>query len=123
MTLVTFLPNYLATSISFCLFPVWLISFTEPMALFLRAGQTFLFFILLGVWAFDYRIISQALGKEFQLKHLFKLQDISSLTAFASVIISNLGVAITSLMTGQFNNVLTQLLKAITTHVPIPPTQ
>ena len=69
--------------------PSWLttvISAPDLAALLLRLGQTFLFFALLGIWAFDYKIFRQTLQEKFTWTKLFQFERLPNLTALSSVL-------------------------------------
>ncbi|HEV2829418.1 MAG TPA: DUF6185 family protein [Pyrinomonadaceae bacterium] len=99
-----------------CLSPVWLmsgVSSVELSATFLRAGQIFLFFTLLGVWAFDYHTFRITLGEQFTWKRFAQFGDMPSFTAVASVLLTSAGVAFSSVLSGRFLELVTQLVSAI----------
>jgi hypothetical protein len=110
-----------------CLLPSWIAplsssSLSNLLALLFRAGQTFLFYMIIGVWAFDYRNYRHAVKQEFQWKKFALFGDMPSATAFISVALTSAGVAVTTVLTGQFTSVLTQILKvAIPTMSVGPP--
>ena len=115
-----------SVSIILCLLPAWIVplsssSLTNLLGLFFRAGQTFLFFTILGIWAFDYRNYREALGGQFQWRKFAKFGDLPSATAFLSVILTALGVAITTVVTGQFTSIVSQLVKVAIPSIPFPP--
>jgi hypothetical protein len=97
----------------FCLLPVWVINLSEPIALFLQVAQIFLFFTILGFWAFDVSVLRDELGELFGWKAILKIEDVPSLAAFASVAFGSLGAAANSAMTGQFDTILTQVVKLV----------
>lgn len=111
---------YVSAVVVGCLFISWLVSLHSPLAILLRATQTFLFFTLLGAWA-DYTIFNQALGKKFNWSKFFQFEEVSSLTTLASAVLASLGVAITSLMTSNFTTIITQLVTMSTHQLPVQP--
>jgi hypothetical protein len=99
-----------------CLSPVWLmsgVSSVELSATFLRAGQIFLFFTLLGVWAFDYHTFRITLREQFTWKRFAQFGDMPSFTAVASVLLTSAGVAFSSVLSGRFLELVTHLVSAI----------
>lgn len=111
--------SYVGAAATFCLLSVWVFAPTSSPALILRAGQTFLFFAVLGVWAFDYSTLREELGANFDWKKLIQMEDLPSLTALASVAIGSLGVTINSVLTGQFQTVFTQVVKIVFQQLPV----
>lgn len=111
---------YVSAVIAGCLFISWLASLHSPLAILLRAAQTFLFFTLLGAWA-DYTIISQALREKFNWAKFVQFEEVSSLTTLASAVLASLGVAITSMMTSSFTTIITQLVTMSSHQLPILP--
>jgi hypothetical protein len=109
---------FVASAVVFCLLPTWLFSLTDTTALFLRAGQTFLFFSLLGLLAFDFYTLRDELKELFDWRKLVEIQDMPTLTAFASVALGSLGVTVTSVLTGQFESVFTQIVKLVFQQLP-----
>jgi len=81
--------------------------------LFLQVGQTFLFFTILGFWAFDLCVLRDELGELFEWKAIIKLEDVPSLAAFTSIAFGSLGAAASSVLTGQFDTVFTQVVKLV----------
>jgi hypothetical protein len=98
-----------ACAVILCLFPIWLFSFSSPLALFLRAGQTFLFFSFLGFIA-DYQIFREALGDKFEWRKLTQFEEIANFTAFASVLIAGLGTTAGKAVTGHFDVIIKDLV-------------
>ncbi len=104
-----------------CLSPVWLTSgasSVELSATFLRAGQIFMFFTVLGVWAFDYHTFRKTLRDQFSWKRFAQFGDMPSFTAVVSVLLTSAGVAFTSVLKGQFLELATQLVSAIFPEAP-----
>ena len=104
-----------------CLFPVWLasgFSSVELSATFLRAGQIFLFFTVLGVWAFDYHTFRITLKEHFSLKRFTQFGDMPRFVAVASVLLTSAGVAFSSVLKGRFLEVVAQLVSAIFPEIP-----
>jgi hypothetical protein len=104
-----------------CLAPVWLTSGTstvELSATFLRAGQIFMFFTVLGVWAFDYHTFRNTLREQFSWKRFAQFGDMPSFTAVVSVLLTSVGVAFTSVLKGRFLELVTQLVSAIFPELP-----
>jgi hypothetical protein len=104
-----------------CLSPVWLasgISAVELSATFLRAGQIFMFFTVLGVWAFDYHSFRASFREQFSWKRFAQFGDMPSFTAVASVLLTSAGVAFTSVLKGRFLELVTQLVSAIFPEIP-----
>jgi hypothetical protein len=104
-----------------CLFPVWLasgFSSVELSATFLRAGQIFLFFTVLGVWAFDYHTFRITLKEHFSLKRFTQFGDMPRFVAVASVLLTSAGVAFSSVLKGRFLEVVAKLVSAIFPEIP-----
>ncbi|HXM35141.1 MAG TPA: DUF6185 family protein, partial [Pyrinomonadaceae bacterium] len=104
-----------------CLSPVWLISgvsAVELSATFLRAGQIFLFFTVLGVWAFDYHTFRSTLREQFSWKKFAQFGDMPSFTAVASVLLTSAGVAFSSVLKGRFLELVTHLVSGIFPEIP-----
>jgi len=103
-----------AIAVLACLLPARIASFGSLeglAALALSAGQTFLFFALLGVWAFDYRTSRQISGGTFAWRTYSRLGDIRTLAASASILLTSVGLASTSVITGQFTSILSALVR------------
>jgi len=95
-----------------CFLPVWFISTTsriELLAIFLRAGQTFLFFTFLGL-ASDYKVFKDTMSHGFRWRLFTRFGDMPSFTAVASVVITTIGVTLTTVLTGQFKELVAQLV-------------
>lgn len=104
-----------------CLFPVWLasgFSSVELSATFLRAGQIFLFFTVLGVWAFDYHTFRTTFQEHFSLKRFTQFGDMPRFVAVASVLLTSAGVAFSSVLKGRFLEVVAKLVSAIFPEIP-----
>lgn len=104
-----------------CLSPVWLtsgVSAVELSATFLRAGQIFMFFTVLGVWAFDYHTFRNTLQEQFSWKRFAQFGDMPSFTAVLSVLLTSAGVAFTSVLKGRFLELATQLVSTIFPEIP-----
>lgn len=117
---------HVAATVIICLTPVWFLygsSTVELAATFLRAGQIFLFFTILGIWAFDYRIFRDSLQEKFSWKKFTQFGDMPSLTAVASVLITSVGVAVSSVLSGQFTTVVSQLVSVLFPQLPALPTK
>lgn len=115
-----------AATVIICLTPVWFLSGSSTVELaasFLRAGQIFLFFTILGIWAFDYRIFRDSLQEKFSWKTFTQFGDMPSLTAVASVLITSVGVAVSSVLSGQFTTVVSQLVSVLFPQLPALPTK
>jgi|GEM_PF-3392363 len=116
----------ISVAIILCLLPSWIAplsssSVTNLFALLFRAGQTFLFFTFLGVFAFDYKNYREAVKEEFQWKKFARFGDMPSATTFLSVTLTSIGVTLTTVLTGQFTSIVTQIIKTALPSVPIPP--
>ena len=109
-----------------CLLPLWIltVSGTEILVVAVRALQTVFFFTALGL-LFDYAAYRQAAGAGFSWARFASFGDMTSLTAASSVALASVGLALTSVLTGQLTALATLLLKAATgqppTTPPIPP--
>jgi hypothetical protein len=115
----------ISLAIILCLLPSWIAplsssSVTNLMALLFRACQTFLFFTILGVWAFDYKNYREALSEEFQWKKFARFGDMPGATALLSVVLTSLGVIVTTVLTGQFTTIVTQIIKVALPSIPTP---
>jgi hypothetical protein len=111
-------------AIIICLLPTWLSSAgtdIEIVAVFIRAGETFLFYTLLGVWAFDLKTFSSALGERFRWKTFTRFGDMPSFTAVISVLFTSIGVGLTTVLTGQFKDLVAQLVGAALGQHPTGP--
>ncbi len=110
-----------ATLIIVCLLLVWILSLSNAYALFLRAGQTFLFFTLLGTWS-DYLSFRKAMGTEFNWKQFAQFEYIPSLAAFGSMVLASFSAAVNSVMQDQYQSVVKQLVGMVIQQVPrFPP--
>lgn len=109
-----------STGAILCLAFVWAFSLSSFSALFLRIGETLLFFTLLGVWS-DYLIFHRTLGKGFKWKEFTQFEHIPTLAAFTSVFLASFSTAATSVMRNQFEFVLKQLVEMVATQLYIPP--
>lgn len=110
-----------AVVIIICFTPVWLMSGLSPVELsatFLRAGQIFLFFTLLGVGAFDYFTFRRVLREGFSLRKFTQFGDMPSLTAVVSVLLTSGGVAVSTALSGQFTTLVTQMVGVIFPQLP-----
>ncbi len=113
-----------ACAVIICLLPTWVThisSKTDLVGVFFRAGQTFLFFTLLGMGAFDYRTFRKALRDQFRWKTFARFGDMPSFTAVLSVLVTSVGVGLTTVVTGQFKVLLTNLINAAFHQAPGPP--
>jgi hypothetical protein len=113
-----------ACAMIICLLPAWLThvsSKTDLIGLFFRGGQTFLFFTLLGMAAFDYATFRNALRGQFRWRTFARFGDMPSFTAVVSVLITTLGVGLTTVLTGQFKDLLAKLINAAFQQTPGPP--
>jgi hypothetical protein len=111
----------IACVIILCLLPAWFSALSAPVefyAVVLRAGQTLLFFMLLGLWAFDYRTFRDTLKSQFTWKSFSRFGDMTSFTAVVSVLLTSVGVGITTVLTGQFKDLLVHLIGAAVNAVP-----
>lgn len=112
---------YVSTAVILCLTPIWLISLTSPISLFLRGGQTFLFFTLLGLLS-DYQVFRKALGERFGWKKFMQFEEVANFSAFATVMITSIGTTTQSAVTGNFNKVIQDFVNMAFQHLPkIPP--
>ena len=112
-----------ACAIIICLLPTWLTGLankTDLFGVFFRAGQTFLFFTVLGMAAFDYATFRNALRDQFRWRTFARFGNMPSFTAVVSVLITSIGVVLTSVLTGQFTDLLTDLLNAAFQQAPGP---
>jgi Family of unknown function (DUF6185) len=97
-----------------CFLPVWFLGAATPddlRALVLRAAQIVLFYTVLGVWAFDHRIFRQLPRKDFGWRELVDLEEVPSLTAFASVGLAGAGVVINAILSDPASSLLPLLAK------------
>lgn len=107
-----------------CLAPTWLTGIsnkTELLGVLFGAAQTFLFFTLLGMAAFDYATFRGALRDQFRWRTFARFGNMPSFVGVMSVLITSIGVGLTSVITGQFTDLLTTLLSALFQQVPGPP--
>ena len=111
----------IACVIIVCLLPAWFSALSAPVefyAVVLRAGQTLLFFMLLGLWAFDYRTFRDTLKSQFTWKSFSRFGDMTSFTAVVSVLLTSVGVGVTTVLTGQFKDLLVHLIGAAVNAAP-----
>lgn len=110
-----------STLIIACLLLVWILSLSSAYALFLRAGQTFLFFTLLGVWS-DYLSFRKAMGTDFNWKQFAQFEYIPSLAAFGSMVLASSSAAVNSVMQDQYESIIKQLVAMVIQQAPrLPP--
>jgi hypothetical protein len=113
-----------ACAVIICLLPAWVTdvsSNSDFILVFFRAGQTFLFFTLLGIGAFDYATFRSALRDRFRWRTFARFGNMPAFTAVVSVLITTIGVGLTSVLTGQFTDLLTSVLNAAFQQAPGPP--
>ncbi len=111
----------LSSAIIACLLIVWVLSLSSFYAFFLRVGQTFLFFTVLGVWS-DYLIFRKDIGAEFNWKDFTQFEYIPSLAAFASVALASLSTAANSVMQDQYQSIIKQFIGMVSQQLPrLPP--
>lgn len=113
-----------ALALIICLAPTWLTGIsnkTELLGVLFGAAQTFLFFTLLGMGAFDYATFRGALRDQFRWRTFARFGSMPGLTAVLSVLVTSIGVGLTSVITGQFTDLLTTLLSAVFQQAPGPP--
>jgi hypothetical protein len=116
----------ISAAIIACLLPSWLgtvVSAPDLAALLLRAGQTFLFFAVLGIWAFDYKIFQRALREQYTWKKLVQFEQLPNLTALSSVLVSSIGIAVTSILNGWLPSIMALLLGSGGANLPIQQNQ
>jgi hypothetical protein len=114
----------IACTVIICLVPTWITevsSKTDLIGVFFLAGQTFLFFTVLGMAAFDYATFRNALRDQFRWRTFARFGNMPSFTAVVSVLITSIGVGLTSVITGQFTELFTTLLSAAFQQAPGPP--
>jgi hypothetical protein len=112
-----------ACAVIICLLPAWVrdvSSSSDLVLVFFRAGQTFLFFTLLGMGAFDYVTFRNALRDRFRWRTFARFGNMPAFTAVVSVLITSIGVGLTSVLTGQFTELVTNLLNAAFQQAPGP---
>jgi len=105
----------IACGVIVCFLPTWITSIsdkTDLLGVFFRAGQTFLFFTLLGIAALDYKTFRAAFRDQFRWKTFARFGNMPSLTALLSVLVTSIGVTLTTVVTGQFKDLLTSLISA-----------
>lgn len=110
-----------SASVILCLLIVWILSLSSSYALFLRVGQTFLFFTLLGLWS-DYKSFRDAVGAEFNWKEFAQFEYIPSLAAFGSIALASLSTAVNSVMQDHYQLIIRQLVGMVSQQFPqLPP--
>ena len=113
-----------ALALIICLAPTWVTGIsnkTELLGVLFGAGQTFLFLTLLGMGAFDYATFRRALRDQFRWRTFARFGNMPSFTAVVSVLITSIGVGLTSVLTGQFTELFTTLISAAFQQAPGPP--
>jgi hypothetical protein len=111
----------LAAAAVACLLPAWLLpvgSRTDLVAVLLRAGQTIVFFAVLGAWAFDYRTFRRALGTRFTWSRFARFGGLGNVTAAGSVLLASAGLAVASVLSGQLMAILSALVQLAFPQVP-----
>ena len=115
---------HVAVVLIVCLLPAWLTrvsSKADLLGIFFRGLQTFLFFILLGIAVFDFATFRNALRGQFRWRTFARFGDMPSLTAVLSVLFASVGVALTTVISGQFKDLITTLISSAFQHTPGPP--
>jgi hypothetical protein len=107
----------MALTIIVCTLPIRLA--TEPtltglVALLLGLGQTFLFFTLLGLWAFDYRTLRATMREQFRWRMLLSLSDTRGITVSASVMLTSVALTAASALLGKLPAILLILVQTVT---------
>jgi hypothetical protein len=98
---------------------VWILSFSSSLStLVLVLSQNFLFAPILGLVAFDYPNYKKIWGDQFEWKKFARFGDMPSLTAFTSVLLTGIGFLISSLVTGQYKEIISLLLKTALPQLP-----
>lgn len=92
------------------------------VVLLVTSAQTFFFFAILGVWAFDYRTSREISGGHFDWRTFTRLGDMRTIAASVSVVITAIGLAGTSVLTNQFTTVLSLLVRMAFPQVELPKT-
>jgi hypothetical protein len=113
-----------ALALIICLTPTWVTGIsnnTELLGVLFGAAQTFLFFTLLGMLAFDYATFRNALRDQFRWRTFARFGNMPGFTAVVSVLVTSIGVGLTSVITGQFTELFTTLLSAAFQQAPGPP--
>ena len=90
-------------------------------AYLLGAAQRFVFFPAIGLLAFDRRIFREALGRSAAWSEVPRTLGLSATGVFGSAIVTTIGVAVTSALTGQLPAVLALLLKTLGPVQPVTP--
>jgi hypothetical protein len=116
----------LAAVLTVCQLPVW-ISTSTSVAAFVAAivwtaSQTFLFFLSLGVIAFDYRTLRQTLGERFDWRYLTSLGDVRGLISGMSIALASVGISLTTVLSGQVADVVKTIVEqSFLQSPPTPP--
>jgi hypothetical protein len=115
---------FLAAMLTVCQLPVWISTFTSGTAfvatVMWTASQTFLFFLSLGVIAFDYRTLRQTLGERFDWRYLTSLGDVRGLISGISIALASLGISVTTVLSSQVASVVKTIVEK--SFLELPPT-
>ena len=98
-----------------CLLPSWLSQIStniDLISVFFRGVQTFLFFTVLGIWAFDYQTFRGALGEQFRWRTFARFGKVPTLTAAASLVLPGVSLILTTLFTGRIPELIAKLIGA-----------
>lgn len=71
--------------------------------------------------AFDYATFRSTLRDKFRWRTFARFGNMPAFTAVVSVLITSIGVGLTTVLTGQFTELLSSLLNAAFQQVPGPP--
>ena len=102
-----------ASLVIICLLPSWLSQISnniDLISVFFRAVQTFLFFTVLGIWAFDYQTFRRAVGERFRWRTFARFGKVPTLTAAASLVLPGVSLILTTLFTGRIPELIAKLI-------------
>ena len=112
-----------ALTVIVCLLPARLAnlgSLQGLLALVVIAGQTFLFFTILGVWAFDYKTSREVAGGRFEWRTFARLGDMRTIAASVSVLVTAIGLAGTTVLTNQLATVVSLVVRIAFPQADLP---
>jgi hypothetical protein len=115
---------WVALVFSICMAPYWLTSprsVPDALATALVVCTYILVFTGTGLW-FDVESLRAGLGARFDWNSFGRLTGLGSITAFGSVVLATVGLALTSVLTGAVVSIAGLLLHAVGAPVPATPT-
>jgi hypothetical protein len=92
-----------------CSLPAWFLRLDNPASIVVTAVQIAVFYTALGLF-FDLAIIRGAMRSRFRLRDVPRLSGVSGISWAGGVAVAAFGVALNGVLTGQFQNGLTQVV-------------